>query len=263
MGLDPVEEEQDELPQLTKKILHADVTSRIADLRGELGAISILVIEQSGIISAETGIVPDTIYQSHVMPLLLQTFSSTNKISEFLGKEKPDSVWYFSGENYDLFWSHIDSDYGMMVITNPITQNNDLTWVMTTLDLAIQEITQIIQKVADKTAPAKKINTNSASNTAKKSKPAAKKSAAKPSKAAKEEKVAKAELPKSSEKGSNGSAKSKTTIPKESPSENEVHEFWKAATLEEEIQRIDSPDSLSFEQAQKLGFIPGEENSGS
>jgi len=27
--------------------------------------------------------------------------------------------------------------------------------------------------------------------------------------------------------------------------------------LEEEITRIDSPDSLSFEQAQKLGFIPG------
>ena len=39
--------------------------------------------------------------------------------------------------------------------------------------------------------------------------------------------------------------------------DNEVHDFWKAATLEEEITRIDSPDSLSFEQAQKLGFIPG------
>ncbi len=42
--------------------------------------------------------------------------------------------------------------------------------------------------------------------------------------------------------------------------ESEVHEFWKAATLETEIQRIDSPDSLSFEQAQKLGFVPGEDN---
>jgi CheY-like chemotaxis protein len=265
MGLDPVEEDQDELPQLTKKILHADVTSRIADLRGELGAISILVIEQAGIISAETGIVPDTIYQSHVMPLLLQTFLSTNKISQFLGKEKPDSIWYFSGEKYDLFWSHIDSNYGMMVITNPITQNNDLTWVMTTLDLAIKELTDIIQKVAGKSAPAKKKNTKSTSKTASKTKPAAKKAAEKKPKSAKEEKAAKAELPKSSQKGSNGAAKKKVKTPdsNESPSENEVHEFWKAATLEEEIQRIDSPDSLSFEQAQKLGFIPGEENSGS
>ena len=271
MGLDPIEEEQDELPKLTKKILHADVTSRIADLRGELGAISILIIEQTGIISAETGIVPDTIYQSHVMPLLLGTFSATNKISQFLGKEKPDSVWYFSGEKYDLFWSHIDSNYGMMVITNPITQNNDLTWVMTTLDLAIQELTEIIQKVAGKSAPTKKKNTKSASTTEKRSKPATKKDTGKSSKAAQEEKVAKAELPKSNEKGSNGSAKEKSTAkkkskapaPKDSPSENEVHEFWKAATLEEEIQRIDSPDSLSFEQAQKLGFIPGGENSDS
>jgi two-component system KDP operon response regulator KdpE len=265
MGLDPVEEEQDELPKLTKKILHADVTSRIADLRGELGAISILVIEQTGIISAETGIVPDTIYQSHVMPLLLQTFSSTNKISQFLGKEKPDSVWYFSGEKYDLFWSHVDSNFGMMVITNPITQNNDLTWVMTTLDLALQDLIQIIQDVAGKTAPAKKKTTKNESQTTEKSKPADKES----SKGEKKEKAEKAELPKSSDKGSNGSAKAtakkgtKKPVPKESPSENEVHEFWKAATLEEEIQRIDSPDSLSFEQAQKLGFIPGGENSGS
>ena len=33
-----------------------------------------------------------------------------------------------------------------------------------------------------------------------------------------------------------------------------------AATLEEEITRIDSPDSLSFDQAQKLGFIPDGES---
>jgi len=42
-----------------------------------------------------------------------------------------------------------------------------------------------------------------------------------------------------------------------------VHEFWKAASLETEFQHIDSADSLSFEQAQKLGFVPGGENSNS
>jgi len=145
MGLDPVENDPEPLQKLTKQNLDENVTGRIADLRGELGAISILVIEREGIISAETGVVPDSIYESHVMPLLLQTFSITNKVSSFIGKDEPESVWYFSGDKYDLFWSHINTEYGMMVITNPVTQNNDLSWVLTTLDLAIQEVTQIIQ----------------------------------------------------------------------------------------------------------------------
>jgi hypothetical protein len=42
-----------------------------------------------------------------------------------------------------------------------------------------------------------------------------------------------------------------------------VHEFWKAATLEAEFQQTESADSLSFEQAQKLGFVPGEGKSNS
>jgi len=61
VGLDPVEEDSEELIKLTKKNLHPDVTDRIADLRGELGAISILVLETSGVIVAETGILPDFI----------------------------------------------------------------------------------------------------------------------------------------------------------------------------------------------------------
>jgi hypothetical protein len=265
MGLDPVEEEFD-LVKLSKKELHKDVTARIADLRGELGAISIKLIESSGVIAADTGVMPDTVYESHVMPLLLNTFSTTNKISYYLGQETPDSVWYFSGDKYDLFWSHISDSYGMIIITNPVTQNNDLTWVLTTVDLAIQEVTEIIQGLGEEQ--------KSTSSTKKKSTAAKKETKETEEKSS--GKAAKADLPKETPKGSNGTAKKgsstpakksaakKSTAKKKEPDtpadENEAHEFWKAATLEEEITRIDSPDSLSFDQAQKLGFIPDGES---
>ena len=260
MGMDPVIEDIEYLPKLTKKISSKDVTSRIADLRGELGAISINIIEENGVIAAETGVVPDTIFESTVMPLLLNTFNTTNRISYFLGNETPDSVWYFSGESYDLFWTHIDAHYGMIVITNPVTQNNDLTWVLTTLDLAIQEITVIIQGLVEKKKDSKSTvkadqGKSDASTTTKAS--------SVPSKTGT---VAKGDLPKETSRGSNGSGNSKSTTPPTDDKpleENEVHEFWKAATLEEEIQRIDNPDSLTFEQAQKLGFIADNENQGS
>jgi hypothetical protein len=156
-------------------------------------------------------------------------------------------MWYFSGDKYDLFWSHINASYGMAIITNPIEQNTDLTWVMTTVELAIREVEELIAGLDEETSP----------QPAKKE--TAKKAAQKEGESS--SKVAKAELPKDTPKGSNGSAKKegKKPSPEKNSSEvneNDVHEFWKAATLEEEIIRIDSPDSLSFEQAQKLGFIP-------
>ncbi len=254
MGLEPVEEEEEELTKLSKKALSPDVTSRIADLRGELGAISIMVIESSGVIAAETGIVPDTVYESHVMPLLVNTFKTTNRISYYLGNANPDSVWYFSGEKYDLFWSHINDQYGMMIITNPVTQNNDLTWVLTTVDLAIEEVTEIIEGLTGKSGkPAEEPKTKAKSEKAESA--PAKKTASK---------TEKATLPKDPPKGSNGSAKKEAARKEQAApvegEENDAHDFWKAATLEEEIARIDSPDSLSFDQAQKLGFIPGNDS---
>lgn len=243
VGLEPVEEDSEEFLKLTKKNLHKDVTDRIADLRGELGAISILVLQTNGVIAAETGILPDNIYESHVMPTLLNAVGATNKISHYLGKEKPESSWYFSGEKYDLFWSTVNSDYGMVIVTNPVEQNNDLTWVLTTVKLAVEELSEIIENLGNKSGkkPAEKKASTKKTSTKKK----------------KSSSPAKADLPKDEPKGSNGSVKKKkdNPTPPEDVDENEVHDFWKAATLEEEISRIDSPDALSFEQAQKLGFI--------
>ena len=251
VGLEPVNEELEELVKLTKKILHRDVTDRIADLRGELGAISILVLEKDGVIAAETGILPDNIYESHVMPTLLSTLGITNKISFYLGKDKPENTWYFSGEKYDLFWSTINQDHGMVIITNPVEQKNDLTWVLTTVNLAVEEVDEIIANLGDNPSPKK---TKTKKSTKAKS----------PKKNQSSSSASKADLPKKTVAGKNGSGKSasKKQPEPEMVDENEVHEFWKAATLEEEISRIDSPDSLSFEQAQKLGFIPDEDKSG-
>ena len=252
MGLEPIEEEQEELVKLTKENLHKDVTDRIADLRGELGAISILVIEHSGVVAAETGILPDNIYLTHVIPTLLKAVEAASKISYYLSQDHPENTWYFAGDKYDLFWSAVSENYSMVIITNSVEQNTDLTWVLTTVKLAVGEVYEIISKLEDK--PGK--NPPAQKKASQESSPKKKKSSSSP---------AKADLPKEPSLGKNGSAKKSTekSSPPEEVDENEVHEFWKAATLEEEISRIDSPDSLSFEQAQKLGFIPEGDNLGS
>ena len=54
-----------------------------------------------------------------------------------------------------------------------------------------------------------------------------------------------------------------TTIPVKPLGNKSFTRVEKAASLESEFQQIDSADSLSFEQAQKLGFVPGGENNNS
>ena len=243
MGLEPVNYHTDELPKLIKKPLHNDLTARVADLRGELGAISALVIHEPGVIAAETGIIPDTVYESRVLPLLLQSFRTTNQISSALGKSAPEGVWYFNGENHDLFWQQIDNEYALVVITTPVTQKTDLTWVLTMLDLAAKETAQVIAAVEGKPAHLEEKSAEQETSSAQK-RDNGKVRAAQKSQPPPEPEELDEKLEQEMEEGI--------------PEESEVHEFWKAATLETEILRIESPDSLTYEQAKKLGLTPGD-----
>ncbi len=234
LGLEPVVYHTGQLPRIVKKPLDSRVTERISDLRGELGAISVLVVEETGVIAGETGIIPDSVYESRIVPLLLMSFQTTSQIATHLDSSNPGGVWYFSGEDHDLFWSHIDRSYGMLVITNSVTQKTDLTWVLTMLELAVKETQDIIREISGgkKAQQQKKDSGRKKTGTDRKKAP---------------------------EKETNKQEEaSEIDIPDELPEESEVHEFWKAATLETEILRIESEDSLTYEQAQQLGLTPGE-----
>ncbi len=235
LGLEPVVYHTGQLPRIVKKPLDSRVTERISDLRGELGAISVLVVEETGVIAGETGIIPDSVYESRIVPLLLMSFQTTSQIATYLDSSNPGGVWYFSGEDNALFWSHIDRSYGMLVITNSVTQKTDLPWVLTMLELAVKETQDIICEISGKTKVQKKENI----------------SAGKKISTNQKKSLEKAETRRKE-------SSDKIDISDKLPEENEVHEFWKTATLETEILRIESEDSLSYEQAQQLGLTPRE-----
>jgi CheY-like chemotaxis protein len=231
----------EDLEPLEEELLGGEVSERVADLRGELGAISVVLLSKERKIVAKSGGFPDAVYETHVIPQLMNTFQSVNDISSFLGLEKPKSNWYFSGAKYDLFWTHVGRSYGMLVITNPILQNTDITWVMATLDLAAKETLKIIHK----------------------------KGYSEPTQ----------EIPPSQEtveEGGEGDAEAHSNTeeakehPQEEPSDfmdldtelesEEATSFWESATLEED--GFENPDGLTFEEARKLGFIPEENDMG-
>ncbi len=240
LGLKVEDPEDEELGPLQVELLGEEVTERVADLRGELGAISVVILSKHRKIVAKSGGLPDGVYETNVIPQLVNTFQSVNEISSFLGLERPKSHWHFSGAKYDLFWTHVSKDYGMLVITNPILQNTDITWVMATLDLAAKETLKIINKLGV-------------------TEPDVKESQSKETRDTEEVDF------ESSSKG-----ETQRDHPQEEPSEfmnldselkkDEAATFWESATLEDDD--LENPDVLTFEEAQKLGFIPEENDMG-
>jgi len=243
LGLENPEEAGSELSLLEHDPLHEQITERIQDLRGEVGAISVSVLSKDGKIAAQDGTMPDAVYESKVMPRLLDTFQAVNEISGFLGIENPDSSWYFSGIKYDLFWVHVNPSYGMLVITNPIMQNTDLTWVITTVDMAANDTLKIIREI-----PPSELKSEPSPESAVQSTGEEKPGESLAPTRGKEEQEDREErlepLPPSQ------FAKKFTEVVGK-----DVDEYWEEVTLKEEVSNFENSDQLSYEEARKLGFI--------
>jgi len=247
---------QEPEPQpLEVEFLGEDISERVADLRGELGAISIVLLSREGKIAAKSGGLPDAVNESHIMNELLNTFQSVKVISNFLNQSQPRSQWYFSGEKYDLFWSHVGQSFGLLVVTNPILQNTDLTWVLTTINLAVRETLKLMDK-GDKgpSAPDPLPAEDTAPGDEKHSEPSRQVDESQ------DEKSQEGRSP--SHSGRQGKKERPPEIfgEKVDIKKSEADSFWERAALEEE--GVENPDSLTYEEARKLGFIPDKEGEG-
>lgn len=236
LGLKGEHSDGEDLQPLPVEPIGEEITERVADLRGELGAISIVLLSRQKKIVAQSGGWPDAVYETRVIPQLMNMFQNVNQISSFLGLNRPQSSWYFSGAKYDLFWTHVGSAHALLVITNPVVQNTDLTWVMSTIDLAAKETLKMVQKCEEDKSDL---------------------IGSEPEGDEEEQQEKKDTQPsdKDLERGDTGQESSADFVElKPGLTSEDAKSFWESATLEDDD--VENPDVLTYEQAQKLGFIP-------
>ncbi|MBN2045085.1 MAG: response regulator [Anaerolineales bacterium] len=99
---------------------HAGMTDQISELRGELDAAAVLLVADQGEILFRAGDLPDPSLETALMPVLMRAFSAGVGISHFLGQHVPDHFFSFRGENYDLFLVPVGDAHCLMVLTRPI-----------------------------------------------------------------------------------------------------------------------------------------------
>ena len=98
----------------------AGMTEQISDLRTSLDATAVLLVEGQGEVIIRAGDLPDPALETSLMPVLMRAFAAGVDISHFLGQHVPDHFFSFRGENYDLFIVPVGDAHCLMVLTRPI-----------------------------------------------------------------------------------------------------------------------------------------------
>lgn len=209
-----------------------NISELMTGLRQQLGAFSTVLLDDHGKALARAGGLPDAVEKSQVLTTLMATFSGVNKISRFLGKSTPEDLWYFSGTKYDLFWAHVGDSHGLLVASNPISEESDLAKAISAIRRAGRNLVDILSTMG----VSQKAET------------------------ALEEFVEEEEdIPDIQE-----------IVPEEGELANvlrdgkdvvtsELNAFWDTATSEDENTDSYNADGLTYEQAHQLGLAPDDE----
>jgi len=203
------------------------ISQILSSLRQDLDAVSAVLISENGQLMVQAGTLPEEATDPNLLAAMMATFSTAANVSLMLGLEIPKNIFYFSGKSHEFFLTHVGQSMGLLVILSPITWSAEKSWkAITSIRSAVQDFSKmmsergarIVIQVAEPSFP----------------------------NVAKAEESAKEEIPEPDIDLVLDTVKIK---PKE------ADEFWEMAS-EKSNEEIDRTDSLSYEQARKLGINP-------
>ena len=213
---------------------HHNLSEQMINLRVDLGATVAMLLNDKGEILAQTDDLPNSTNQPKLISSLMTIFSAGVKVSQFLGAKSPNNIYYSSGEKEDLFLSQIGNNHALLIVVDHHEGEKYLGKV-------IDSIRKMIPIISDSLAvpDIKRSRENAVVESQ--------------SELMREidediDEVFDPELGKL--------LKSKET---DHLKDDEIEAFWTSVTSEKTDTAITNPDSISYEQARKLGLTPGDE----
>ncbi len=96
------------------------VSLQLAELRFNLQALSVALINERGQILARAGALPDAQIETALMPHLMSVFFVAGRISAFTKAAQPDDLLIVRGKDYHLHLASIGPTYALLVATKPL-----------------------------------------------------------------------------------------------------------------------------------------------
>jgi CheY-like chemotaxis protein len=96
------------------------IADQLSELRFNLQALSVGLINERGQILARAGALPDPEIETSLMPHLMSAFFAAGRIAAFTKSPYPDDLQVFRGKDFFLHLSSISPSYALLLVTKPI-----------------------------------------------------------------------------------------------------------------------------------------------
>lgn len=105
------------LPESAIEPTAPSLSDRLAALRQELGAVTAVVLDDRGKLLVQAGELPSDAHDSGLIPALMAVFSASARIAHLLQHSPPRSQHHFPGTDFDLHLAPLGGSHSLLVAT--------------------------------------------------------------------------------------------------------------------------------------------------
>ncbi len=122
------------------------VSDRLANLRQELNAFSTVLLDELGRVVAQAGELPneEEAIEALYAPLM-STFSAGMKVSHYLGGSRPESLSYFGGTKFAIFFAPVSGSHALLVAVNAVQMDEQISRTVRSVYNALFDLQTILE----------------------------------------------------------------------------------------------------------------------
>lgn len=206
------------------------IAERLSHLRVELAASTVAMLDEEGRVYSQAGELPGEFSGPLLLPALMDTLNASARMAHALGANRPHSLLAVSGAELTAYFTHIGLAYTLIITLPGLLQPEHLTRVGNAITAQRDELVNSL--AGAETAPTKP-----------------KRETGPLAQPPEEEVVDLEALPALDALFQQAS--------QQIPRREEVDAFWDTL-VENGGSNVGKPDTLTYDQAKKLGLAPGE-----
>jgi CheY-like chemotaxis protein len=124
------------------------VSERLVKLRKDLDAFSAILFDERGRVVVQAGELPDDkVAVDSLYPALMAGFSAGMKVSHFLGASRPESLTYFGGTKFALFFAPVSKSHALLVAVNAVQMDEQISHAVRYVYTALFDLQNILEHI--------------------------------------------------------------------------------------------------------------------
>lgn len=141
------EADQTLLPASPEDRSDTRISERLARLRHELNADSVTLVDDTGQIMIRAGGLQDADFETAILPSLIFSFNAGSKVSHLLGRSQQRNMYFYHGDKYDLVVTSLSGTYALVVATRALRAGSDSSSLHLKIDAAQKEIAGVLHQL--------------------------------------------------------------------------------------------------------------------